>query len=137
MYSPVSRYDDELIDEQTKNALDALMLAETRRIALALDVARGATRYAFPRSDSDAAITRALGDVDKARRALDLLAAGRPAGCTSLLSVTSGALKIVLQDQVTRNEAARGLPDRLPALVAADAVDAATYQSGFTSPAAA
>lgn len=163
MCAPLTLQDESPEDTEALRAFDALVAAERKRLRLALQIADGAVRHGFPRHDPDTAIRNTVGAVTAARDSLDRLIVSRAMGERCVLRPSEQLQLIELQRRVTKNEAAKGIPARAPALVAADAVDVAeadaelvgrakqrglaalsllppvsfpdAYQGGFTSPA--
>lgn len=165
MCAPLTLQDEFPEDIEAMRALEAVVAAEFRRMRMAVRIANGATRLAFPHHDADEAILDTIGAVTAARNAMDRLIVSRAMGERCVLSPTAQLQGIELQRRVTKNEEAKGIPARSLALAAIDAVDVAeadeglcamaksrglaildflpaapfpdAYQSGFTSPEAA
>lgn len=131
MCAPFSIHDDDLIDAEAAAALDAVFAAERKRLALALSVASGATRYAFPRHDADAAIAGTVGAVTAARYTLDRLLISRVMGQRCVLTPSAQLQQIEMQARVGRNEAASGVVAFGPAIIAARRVDEAEVDASL------
>ena len=153
MSAPFSVYDDNLFDARAADALEAVISAERKRLTIALLIANGATRYAFPHHNADDAIQAAVGAVTEARFRMDRMIASRGLGEPCRAAPTTGTQCLALQNRVTINEAGANIHPFGPVLTAAARVDEAerglilaahgaggkvptpdSFQSGFHSP---
>ena len=153
MCAPFSVHDDALLDAEAQATIEALIAAERKRLTIALLIAGGATRYAFPHHNADAAIQQAVGKVTETRFKMDRLIASRAIGETCMAAPSTGLQCLSLQERVTANEARSNVLALGPTLTAARQVDEADrslvqaahgagvripdpsdFQSGFHSP---
>lgn len=154
MGAPFSVHDDRAADPRDAQALDALLSAAARLLSLSRQITEdGATRYAFPHHNSDAAIAKTVGDFSTACQQVRKLVASRALGEECRLSPSPQLLNIELQRCVTKNEERAGFHPLGPVMTAAVRVDAAeasllpssrarsvldrfcdSYQHGFRSP---
>jgi hypothetical protein len=126
MGAPFSVHDDRAADPRDAQALDALMSAATRLLSLSRQVTEdGATRYAFPHHNSDAAISKTVGDFATACHKLRRLALSRAVGEDCYLSPTPHLLNLEFQRCVTENEARSNVLALGPAIAATRKVDEA------------
>ena len=154
MGAPFSIHDDRAADPRDAAALEELLSAAARLLSLSRQVTEdGATRYAFPRHNPDAAISNTVGDFATACHKLRRLALSRAVGEDCHLAPTPHLLNLEFQRCVTENEARSNIFAIGPAMTAAKQVDAAErslifgahkigaripdptdFQSGFHSP---
>lgn len=126
MTVPVPVHVDRPTDRSDAAALEALMTGAFRLLSLSHDATTGgATRFAFPHHNADAAIAKTIGEFDRACYEVRRLVLARALGEPTTLYPSATTLKIELQRCVERNDANANIHPLGPVLTAAARVDAA------------